>query len=294
MVHSFLRSIGFRNLKKKSDLYQILEDVINHPDTQSVEKDQNGNSFIECKKEFGEDFGIAVCGDFIDNHEFRMEHYYPYLIGTGITTEEEIEIERHAEKESYAGICDEMKLGVTLIFYVQNIAEVLKEQQIFGKYKNGINATLAGLAYTGRILLPVEKTEASKEQKKKSTENRIHLISKAREGNQAAMENLTLHDMDMYTSLSRRIIKEDILSIVETSFMPFGIESDQYMIIGEILDCMKSQNHNTGEVIWIMTLNCNDMIFDICVNEKDLLGEPEAGRRFKGRVWMQGCINYSY
>ena len=106
------------------------------------------------------------------------------------------------------------------------------------------------------------------------------------------MEHLTLHDMDIYSSLSKRIMKEDILSIVETSFMPYGIESDQYMVIGEILNCIKSENNITKEVIWIMTLNCNDLIFDICINEKDLIGEPKAGRRFKGRIWMQGRINY--
>ena len=76
--------------------------------------------------------------------------------------------------------------------------------------------------------------------------------------------------------------------------MPFGIESDQYTVIGEILDCFKSKNNVTDEMIWIMTLNCNNIIFDICINEKDLLGEPSVGRRFKGRIWLQGRINYSY
>ena len=41
-----------------------------------------------------------------------------------------------------------------------------------------------------------------------------------------------------------------------------------------------------------MTINCNELLFDICINKTDLLGEPEAGRRFKGTVWMQGYINY--
>lgn len=169
MIHSFLRSVGFRNIKKKSDLYKILEDIINNPDVQSIEEDNNGNCFVECKKEFGEDFGIAVCGDFIDDNEFRMEYYYPYLIGTGITTEEPVEIERHAEKESYAGICDEIKLGVTLIFYIQNIAEVIKERQMFGRYKNGISATLAALAYTG-----MHFASSAENRRADQTERKIH------------------------------------------------------------------------------------------------------------------------
>ena len=129
MIHSFLSAVGFKGLKKTSDLYDILEDVINYPDAQQVEKDQNGNTFVECKKMYGDDFGIAVCGDYTDNNEFHMEYYYPFLIGTGITTDEFIEIERHSEKESYAGICDDMRLGVTLIFYAQNGTEILREQE---------------------------------------------------------------------------------------------------------------------------------------------------------------------
>ena len=292
MIHSFLSAVGFKGLKRTTDLYDILEDVINYPDAQQVEKDQNGNTFVECKKMFGDDFGLAVCGDFTDNNEFHMEYYYPFLIGNGITTDEFIEVERHSEKESYAGICDDMRLGVTLIFYAQNGTEILREQKLHGRYRNGSSATLAGLAINGKVLLPIQKTEAQVKQREKSAENRIRLISEAREGNQKAMENLTLQDMDVYSSISRRIMKEDILSIVETSFMPFGIESDQYSIIGEILDFSKQKNHYTEEWVWILTLSCNDLIFDICINEKDLLGEPEVGRRFKGRVWMQGTVNY--
>ena len=62
---------------------------------------------------------------FINDKEFRMEYYYPYLHGSQITTCETIEIERHAAREAFAGICDELKLGVTLIFYIENIADIL-------------------------------------------------------------------------------------------------------------------------------------------------------------------------
>ena len=34
---------------------------------------------------------------------------------------------------------------------------------------------------------------------------------------------------DLYSSITRRIQNEDILSIVTTYFMPYGIESDQYL-----------------------------------------------------------------
>ena len=92
--------------------------------------------------------------------------------------------------------------------------------------------------------------------------------------------------------LSRRVANEDLLTIVESSIMPYGVESDQYAVIGEILDMSHSKNMVTGENMVIMTINSKDMIYDICINEKDLLGEPQIGRRFKGKIWMQGIMKF--
>ena len=36
----------------------------------------------------------------------------------------------------------------------------------------------------------------------------------------------------------------------------------------------------------------NDLNFQVCINKKDLMGEPAVGRRFKGSIWLQGYINY--
>lgn len=103
---------------------------MNRPDDQTIVTDEHGNEFACFSKNFGTDIGITVCGNFINDKEFRMEYYYPYLHGSQITTNEMIEIERHAGRESFAGICDELKLGVTLIFYIENIADVLHEKNM--------------------------------------------------------------------------------------------------------------------------------------------------------------------
>ena len=46
--------------------------------------------------------------------------------------------------------------------------------------------------------------------------------------------------MDTYTSIAKMIVKEDILSLVDTYFMPYGVECDQYAILGEIMDVAKA------------------------------------------------------
>lgn len=291
-MHHFLNSVGFKNLKKQEDLDQLLRSIVSSPTSHMVAVDSEGNEYAEFVKEFGDSMGIMVRGRFMADDTFRIDYYVPYLRGEGVTSEEQIEIQKHSEKESYAGICDEVRLGVSLIFYLQNTAEYLNERNIFPITKGRENVTLAGLSVNGKIILPVNKNEKQKKNIKKSTQNRNHLIAAAREGDEEAIESLTLEDMDTYSMLSRRIAYEDILTIVDTCFMPYGIESDQYSVIGEILDYRIIKNEQSKEEVYIMKIDTNGLVYDICINKEDLLGEPEIGRRFKGSIWMQGRINY--
>ena len=113
-------------------------------------------------------------------------------------------------------------------------------------------------------------------------------------GDEEAMESLTIEDMDMYAMISKRVMDEDIYSIVDTYFMPYGMECDLYSVMGEILEREKTFNTMTKEAVYKMRIGCNDMEFDICINEQDLMGEPQVGRRFKGVVWLQGYVDFQY
>ena len=286
-MHKFLKSIGFSDFKKK-DLEIILNEIIARPQMVKVTKDSEGNEFAELSKEFATNVGITVRGNYLENDKFEMEYYYPYFYGTSLTTQEEITVEKHSEKESYAGVCEDSNIGVTLIFYLQNIADYLSEKNRRPSGQKMYGAYLSGLSVDGSILLPIEKFK-EKANKCRYSE-RSQLVAQAREGNEEAIENLTLEDMDMYSILSRRVMNEDIFSIVSSTFMPYGIESDQYSILAEILDYTIVENSITKEHIYCMKIECNDLIFDVCINSKDLMGEPAVGRRFKGNIWMQGSV----
>ena len=122
--------------------------------------------------------------------------------------------------------------------------------------------------------------------------HRSELISEAKRGNQEAIENLTLDDIDLYSIVKKRVQKEDIYSIVDTSFIPYGSESDNYTVLGIIIYVRNAVNSQTGEELCIMGLDCNQMEFEVCINKRDLLGEPLPGRRFRGIVWMQGNVDF--
>ena len=60
----------------------------------------------------------------------------------------------------------------------------------------------------------------------------------------------------------------------------------------EIIELKKSKEYRLGEDIYKFKVDCNDVLFTVCINSKDLLGQPEVGRRFKGQIWMQGILNF--
>ena len=214
-MHSYLRSIGFSELERK-ELDQILKEVITQYDEKTVIENSEGHLFVEVSKIFGCDVGITVCGEYDENNEFEMEYYFPFFRGTGITTQENVLIERHVGKESYAGAVDDIRIGVTIIFYLQNAAEYLTEHR-HGHYTKGVYpVTLAGLAREARILLPVKKDEKQQREERENTVNRNRMIAAARNGDEEAMENLTMEDIDTYSMISGRIANEDIYSIVDT------------------------------------------------------------------------------
>ena len=150
---------------------------------------------------------------------------------------------------------------------------------------------MAGLSLGGKIILPINKNEKQIRKNEKTNQNRNHLIAAARDGDEDAIESLTLEDIDTYSMISRRIANEDILSIVDSYFMPHGIESDQYSILGEILNYYYVSNSFSQDRICVMTVDTNDLVYNICINENDLVGVPAVGRRFKGIIWMQGTVN---
>ena len=287
-----MRAIGFSELVDRRDQQKLVTDIILNATHRSYTSNGDETILAEFCEDFAENMGVAVCGEFDAEDKFTYDYFYPYLRGRGISSYEDVSVERHAEKESYAGVCDDIKVGVSLIFYLQNIIPYVKAQFSNVLPIRGTTLTLSGLSLKGNIILPIVKNEMELQRIKKASINRNQLIAAARQGDEDAIESLTLEDMDTYTSISKKILKEDVFSLVDTYFMPYGVECDQYSILGEIMDFSMTTNKLTGEKVYLMEISCNDLQFDVCINAMDLYGEPQVGRRFKGVIWMQGYINY--
>ena len=155
-MHSYLKTVGFSQITRRSEIKEIIRDVIASYDEKVCVENHPEGVFVQFSKNYGCDCGITVCGQYDEDNEFHVEYSFPFFRGTGITSQESVVVERHAEKESYAGACDDMRLGVTLIFYLQNPAEYMLEKYK-GNVREGQPLTITGLAREGKILFPVQK-----------------------------------------------------------------------------------------------------------------------------------------
>lgn len=291
-MHKFLSAIGFSDIKKRDEYEKLIRLCVMESTERSYTSSVDDDMLTVFYKEFVPGAGLAICGEYNEQNDFSYEYSFPYLRGTGITSTEDLTIERHADKESYAGVCDDINVGVTLIFYLQNMIPYIRAKNTDNLPVKGTTLTLSALSVSGTIMMPIMKNDQIKAKERRVKNSRNKLLQAARNGDEDAIESLTLDDIDTYSSIATRVMKDDVYTIVDTYFMPYGVECDQYSILGEILECDKVTNYVSKEQIYKMKILCNELTFDLCINEKDLYGEPKVGRRFKGLIWLQGFINF--
>lgn len=294
-MHNFFETIGFSNRKdgkEKTLIRNIVKNTIkDYKENHNYRLEAKGKT-MEVGIKFGEYIGMYIQGEFLEDGEFEVDSVFPYVkpmsyekYKNGIT------IEPNVYNISFSAACDTLsENGISIIFYLQNGIEYMNYKD---KLKDDYEIGLAGLSMSGRIILPtnVNKDYINKYADKKK--NKQNLFVEARDGNQDAMESLAFDEMEMYTRINKRIENENLYSVIDTCFMPYGLQSDKYSIIGRIVNIHKCRNSITFETVYILHLECNDVIITVAINDKDLFGVPEIGRRFKGIIWLQGRVKFN-
>lgn len=291
-MHDYLRAVGFSSINNKEELNQILMKIEENPEIDFITDDGIKPILGEKSKTFAPRIGITVRGEYNKDGIFNRDYYFPYFTGQSVTITEEVSVEKHSDKDAYVGVCDNPNVGTAMIFHLLNMVDYVEHIHYVKKDEAMRPVVLSGLSISGKIILPIMKSEEDIEKGKMEVKLRNRKIAAARNGDQEAIESLTLEDLDLFTMASRRVRYEDVLSIVETYFMPYGIACDQYSMMGNIVDVQSVVNEYTNEQIYMLRLECNSLLFDVCINAVDLMGEPEIGRRFKGVIWLQGNVAF--
>lgn len=293
-MHNYLRAIGFSRLKNKIEQNQIITTAFeNSTDKRELEVGSDAK-LVQANYQIFNGIGISIIGAYDKDNSFIIDHSFPYCLGQHAAMQPDIQIERYSDKEAYSCISEDYNLGVTLIYFLVNVVDYVRSTWLNDFYKIPKKVKFGALSLSGRILYGVllEHNPFPYDKQPISNKARRNLIAKARSGDMDALENLTLDDMDTYSLISKRIKDEDLLTVIETYMIPYGIDNEQYSVLGIIQSFEQITNEFSKELVYNLTVVCNDIPLNIVINSLDLQGEPKVGRRFKGIIWLQGQIDF--
>lgn len=289
-MHHFLRSIGFSSVRTKQQLNDLKSWVLADPDHLSVVGLPEDGNVAMAEREVSGHAGIAVIGEMDERGEIQPEYYFPYISTTHISSDAHITCEKQAQRNGFIGMCEDFRMGMALIFTVRNVAEVFKLEQT-GLLGDGYKKVcFSALAEDAQILLPLYQPEMALKRASDEEAYRMQLMNDAHNGSEQAMEQLANRDVRMYENLMNRLHETDIFTLVESFFMPHGMESDQYYFLGRIAALQRIRNDYTGEFFYRMLVEANRMVLVVAVNEKDVTGVPEVGRRIRCHAWLLGEV----
>ena len=284
-MHRYLRAIGFSKLKNKTEENTLTNTVLkDYTSWQEIDV-ASDTTLIQVGRQIGNGIGLSIIVERDSHDTLTVDHIFPYCLGRTSIQQSDIQIESHSDKEAYSGISDDYNLGITLIYALQNITDYVKSTWSNNYYQIPNRVKLGALSIHGRILYGVHLDSMSYPYEKQpiSNKERRNLIAKAKSGDMDALENLTLDDMDTYSLVTKRIKDEDL----------YGIDNEQYAILGIIRKIEQITNEFSDEIVYNLSILCNDIILQVAINSLDLEGEPQVGRRFKGIIWLQGTVSFS-
>lgn len=287
-MHEFLRSIGFKSLRTKKQLNELTNWVIEKPDQLSVVSLDAENNLAVAEREIAGHAGVSVVGEIDEHGTLVPEYYFPFIASTFISSDAHLSYEKQASKDSYIGMCEDYRMGMALIFTVRNLVDVVRDETSGLLDRPFTNVALSMLCSDGTILLPILETEKVLDTRNGGTELERKLLNEASQGDPDALDKLTRQEMMRYKNVMDHLHDTDIYTMVNSFFMPHGMESDRYYVMGEIEAVQMFENELTKEHFYRMKIRTNGMEMLIAIHTDDLLGVPAPGLRIKCHGWLLG------
>ena len=157
-MHKYLKSIGFSNFEKKSEIDNFFKENLKEGNIVSTYLSDDGRIVGQYNISTCQSAGISVIAEQDKGNIVVVDYYYPYIKGYDYTIIQECVVERHSDKDSYAGIIDDYRLGISLIFYLLNAnlyTSLIRTNKISDIKIDKIY--LSALSLEGKVILPLDK-----------------------------------------------------------------------------------------------------------------------------------------
>ena len=291
ITHTFLRSIGFDSVKNRDHEKALVDWVLENPSRMSVVSLDRESNLAMAEKDVNGHAGIAVVGEIGESGGLVPEYYFPYLSSTHISSTAPLSYEKTATRDGFSGMCEDDRLGLALIFDVKNVPDVIRDQQDLQLGNASFQRVmLSMLLREATVLLPIGAKKSVPANSRRSFEK--NLTEAEEQGDLEAVGRLAREEMLRFGRAIQRIRETDVLTVVESFFMPYGMESYSYYFLGDILSSALILNEITKERFYRMVISVNGVEFTAAVSENDLQGVPTAGLRLKAKGMLMGEFSH--
>ncbi len=200
---------------------------------------------------------------------------------------ENIDVSYNSENLAAIAFTESEGGGIPVNFLVSNAEDyedaIINRSKVRGVY-------LSALSNEGMIVLAIEDDiyfDEAREENAESVSN--HFMESA------GMREMSMSEEEYYEEMSfiQELLKtEDVLSVLEVYLFPVENVEAMYSLLGIIEDVRKEAIRDSDGFLYCLRVRTMGVDLDLIINEKDLLGEPKVGMRFKGNVWFQGRIDF--
>lgn len=277
----FFRAVGFSNL---DDINELMETLHNSPDKRSIIGISYDETYIEHYKDLGMGLGITLCGTICKDQKLKLKHILP-TVNSDIVTP----IKQYSVEDNEFTTVSYLDNNVNeILFILQSGIDFISDKTGFIKYGHDISkekkVNVAALSIWGTIILPIANNKNNNESHARHGSLRI------KSKNSSKSEN-TIYTKESIKVISTRLHEEDLLSIVDSYFLPIE-DGEQYCydILGYITAVKIIKNFETWEDVYKITVVSVGVTQQIFINKYDVLGTPMVGMRFMGTCKLHGDI----
>ncbi|GMQ58574.1 hypothetical protein AN1V17_29690 [Vallitalea sediminicola] len=291
-MEQYLGAVGFKKLVETKKIEDVVQQIINDPTEKYISNYGEDKIKVELLKRYNDELGIIVRGELDENEEIKVFSIIPYKEGNLPMDIDEVDvIYSNNNKDDYYVYFEDIKTGNPITFYLQNVVDYLDIDEDEDAYVEKIR--LVALSTEGTVILPINKDEVDKNLEHEEETWRANLLELARQGDEEAIQLLEIDAEQSAELFKVRTKHEDLLTILEGYFIPYGLNDAEYSILGTIEEFCIKTNSFTNEEVYIMDLMCLNFKLQVCINKKDLIGIPSIGMRYKGICYVQGHLEFN-
>ncbi|WP_105618616.1 DUF3881 family protein [Vallitalea okinawensis] len=288
----YLSAVGLKEYVDEEKLQNLISKIVTSPTNKYITNFKDDQHIkVEYEKRYNDKMGLIVRGNLTDTEELVINFFMPYALSEETIDIVEADVEQRDQDFLYHVYCEDIETGTQMDFSLQNVMDFLDVEEEKGVYIEGTQ--LMGLSIDGKIILNVDKDEIETEMEIEEDEWRRELLKKARQGDEEAQELLEIEAEEIEDIIEERLQEEDLFSILEGFYMPIGSQDAMYSVLGTIKKVNEWENSLTGEIVYNMVIDSIGIVFEVCINKEDLVGEPMEGMRFLGTCWIQGKLLFS-